>query len=85
MLSGLSLVAARGILFVMASLISEHSSSALEHRLSSCGTWAYLPQGTWDLPRPVIGPVSLELAGEFLTTCPQGSPMGSILSNQSIR
>ena len=38
--SGLSLVAVRGILIVMASLISEHSSSALEHRLSSCGTWA---------------------------------------------
>ena len=29
----------------------------------------------WDLPRPGLEPVSLELAGEFLTTAPPGKPL----------
>ena len=40
----------------------------LEHRLSSCGTWAYLFRGMWVLPGPGIEPVSPALAGRFLST-----------------
>ena len=32
---------------------------------SCCGTWAYLPHGMWDLPRPGIEPVSPALQGRF--------------------
>ena len=32
---------------------------------SSFGTWAQLPHGMWDLPRPGIEPVSLALQGRF--------------------
>ena len=48
---------------------------ALEHRLSSCGTRASLLRGMWDLPRPGLEPVSLALAGRFLTTVPPGKPL----------
>ena len=43
----------------------------LEHRLSSCGPWALLPCSIRTLPRPGTEPMSLALAGGFLTT---GSP-----------
>ena len=49
-------------------------SRALEHRLSSCGAWASLLNGMWDLPRPGLEPVSPALAGGFLTTAPPGEP-----------
>ena len=39
---------------------------------SSCGSWAELLHGMWDLPRPGIEPVSPALAGGFLTTAPPG-------------
>ena len=42
----------------------------LLHGLSSCGTSALLPRGTWTLPRPGIEPMTLALAGGFLTTGP---------------
>ena len=45
---------------------------ALERRLSSCGTRAYLLRGMWDLPGPGLEPVSPALAGGFLTTVPLG-------------
>ena len=45
---------------------------ALECRLSSCGAQAQFLPGMWDLPRPGIEPVSLALAGGFLTTAPPG-------------
>lgn len=35
---------------------------------------AQVPHGTWGSPGPGTGPVSLALAGGFLTTGPQGSP-----------
>ena len=35
----------------------------LECRFSSCGTWAWLLQSMWDIPRPAIKPMSLALAG----------------------
>ena len=49
-------------------------SRALERRLSSCGARAYLFRGMWDLPEPVLEPVSPALAGRFPITVPQGKP-----------
>ena len=51
------LVAVNGILIVVASV--------LEPRL--WGSQVSLPRGTWDLPGPVIEPVSPALTGRFLT------------------
>ena len=53
---------------------SSCGSGALECRLSSCGAWAYLLGGMWNLPRPGLEPMSPELAGRFLTTAPSGKP-----------
>ena len=44
------------------------SSWALEHRLNSCGTQAWLLRGMWDLPGPGIEPVYPALAGVCFTT-----------------
>ena len=41
---------------------------APELRLSSCGTWASLPRGMWDLPGSGIKHMSPALAGRFSTT-----------------
>ena len=54
--------------------LSSCGSWVLEHRLRSCGSWAYLPCGTWNLPRSGIKPDSPTLAGEFLTARPPGQP-----------
>ena len=54
---------------------SNCGSRALERRLSSCGAWALLLRGMWDLPRPGLEPVSPALAGRFLTTVPPGKPL----------
>ena len=43
---------------------------ALECRLSSCCSQAYLLHGMWDLPGPGLKPMSPALAGGFLTTAP---------------
>ena len=43
---------------------------------SSCGAWAELLHGMWDLPRPEIKPMSLALAGRFFTLEPPGKPLG---------
>ena len=40
----------------------------------SCGAWAQLLRGMWDLPGPGLEPVSPALAGGFLTTAPPGKP-----------
>ena len=40
--------------------------------LSSCGAWAELPLGVWDVPGPGIEPVIPALAGELSTTGPSG-------------
>ena len=48
------------------------NSQAPEHQLSSHGSWAYLPCGMWNLPGPGIEPMSLALAGRFLTSGPPG-------------
>ena len=52
-----SVVAAHGL--------SSCGSRALECRLSSCGTQAYLLHGMWDPPRPGLEPMSPVLAGGF--------------------
>ena len=51
---------------------SSYGLQALECRLSSCGTWAWLLCGMWDLPRPGLEPMSPALAGGFLTTASPG-------------
>ena len=45
-------------------------SRAPEHRLSSCGAWAELLHGMWDLPRSDTELVSPALAGGFFTPEP---------------
>ena len=47
---------------------------ALERRLSSCGAWAQVLRGMWDLPGPGPEPVSPALASRFLTTVPLRKP-----------
>ena len=48
--------------------LSSCSSQGLKHRLSSCGPWAELLQGIWDLPGSGIEPASPALADGFFTT-----------------
>ena len=48
------------------------ASVVVARGLSSCGTWAQLLCGMWDLPGPGLEPVSPALAGRFLTTAPPG-------------
>ena len=50
------------------------ASVVVAHRLSSCGSWALLLHGMWDLPGPGLKPISPALAGKFLTTVPPGKP-----------
>ena len=54
-------------------LVAEHRLQT--RRLSSCGSWAQLLRGMWDLPRPGLEPVSPALAGGFSTTAPPGKPL----------
>ena len=65
-------IAVRGPLTIAASLVMEDRLQML--KLSSCGSWAQLLRGTWDLPGPGLEPVSPALAGGFLTTAPPGKP-----------
>ena len=60
--------------------LSSCGSQALESRLSSCGAWAQLLCSMWYLPGPGLEPMSLALAGRFLTTAP---PEKSLQSFQS--
>ena len=66
-------IAVRGPLTVVASLVAEHRLQM--RRLSSCGSWAQLLRGMWDLPRPGLEPVFPALAGRFSTTVPPGKPL----------
>ena len=47
--------------------------------LSSCGTWASLLSGMWDLSEPEIETVPPALAGRFLPTVPPGNSLAVIL------
>ena len=42
----------------------------LEHGLTTCGAWASLIRGIWNLSRPGIQPMSPALAGRFLSIAP---------------
>ena len=55
-----------------AQALGVRASVVVAHGLSSCGTWAQLLHGMWDLPGPGIKPMSPALAGGFLTTVPPG-------------
>ena len=68
--------------------LSSCGLQALEHGLKNCGTsawvalcsehWAWVAQLLWDmwnLPGPGIEPLSLALAGKFLSTAPPRSPI----------
>ena len=83
---GYSSVAVSGLLIAVAFLVEDRlqamrtsvvaacglsscGSWALEHRLNR-GAWAQLFHGMWDLPGSGIEPMSLALAGGFLTTGP---------------
>ena len=48
---------------------------------SSCGSWAELLCGMWNLPGRGIESVSPALAGEFLTTGPPGNSKDLFLFN----
>ena len=80
-------VAARGLSLVVASggysllrcagfslrwLLLLLSTGSRRTGFSSCGTWALLLCGIWDLPGPGLEPVSPALAGRFSTTVPPG-------------
>ena len=73
-------IAVRGPLTIVAFPIAEHGLQTC--RLSSCGSWAQLLRGTWDLPRPGLEPVSPALAGRFSTTAPPGKPKELVLSEE---
>ena len=66
-------ITARGPLTIAASLVAEQRLQT--PRLSSCGSWAQLLCGMWDLPRPGLKPMSPALAGRFSTTAPPGKPL----------
>ena len=51
---------------------------ALEHMLSSCGTWVYVSRSMWDLPRPEIKLLSPALAGGFFATGSPGKPQNFV-------
>ena len=66
------LIAVRGPLTIVASLVAEHRLQT--RRLSNCGSRAESLRGMWDPPRPGLEPVSPALAGRFSTTEPPGKP-----------
>ena len=73
---GLLFVAVHRLLTEAASLVAKHRLQGW--RLSSCGAWAQLLRGTWDLPRPGMEPMSPVLVGGSFTTEPPGKPRISL-------
>ena len=74
-----SLVAVYRLLIAVASLMECRHQGAwalgiAAHGLSSCGTWAYLLPGMWDLPGSGIEPMSPVLTGGLFPTEPPGKP-----------
>ena len=61
---------------------SSCGTRALECRLSSCGTRTYLLRSMWDIPGPGLEPMSLALAGGFLTTVPPGKPQSNAFNRK---
>ena len=60
------------LLIPVASLVGEHRLEGVG--FSSCGIWAQLLRGLWNLPGSGIRPMSSALAGGFLSTVPPGKP-----------
>ena len=60
------------MVFALQWLLLLQSTGSRRRGLSSCGAWAQLLCGMEDLPGPGMEPVSLALAGGFLTTGPPG-------------
>ena len=60
---------------VAAQRLSSWGPRALEHGLSSCGSWARLFHCMWNLPGPGIEPVSPASTGRFPATEPPGKPL----------
>ena len=58
---------------------------ALERKLNSCGTRAYLQHSMWNLLEPGIEPISLVLAGGFITPEPPGKSYDSLSHGPAIR
>ena len=76
-------IAVRGPLTIVAPPVAGHRLQT--RRLSSCGSWAQLLRGMWDLPRPGLEPVSPALVGRFSTTAPSGKPDTLILNFQPLQ
>ena len=64
-------------------LLSRIMGSRVQAPLWWCMAWA--AHGMWHLPGPGVEPVSLALAGEFLTTRPPGKPHQVLKENKSQR
>ena len=62
---------------------SGRGSQTLKHSLHSCGNVAFLLCATWDVPGPVIKPVSPALADGFFTTEPPGKSVSRFYSQNS--
>ena len=58
-------------------------SQAVEHSLSSCGSWALLPLGVWDLPGSGLKSMTPTLAGRVFTTEPSGNPNQGLFLSRS--
>ena len=67
---GALFAAVHGLLIAVASRCGAPALGRTD--FSSWGSWAYLPRGMCDLPRPGIESVSSVLAGRFLITGPPG-------------
>ena len=57
---------------------SLHSTGSRACGPSSCGSWACLPRGVWNLPGPGIEPVSPAFAGGFSNVEPPGKSSSSL-------
>ena len=76
---GYPLVAVRGILTAVASLVAEQGlqgprASAVAAPRLYCGAWVQMLCSLGDLPRSGVDPLSPALAGGFFATEPPGVP-----------
>ena len=60
--------------------VSRQGAPAPERGLSGRSLRAQLPLSLWDLPGPGVTPVSPALAGRFLTTAAERSPLFVVLN-----
>ena len=80
--AGISLVgASRGFSLVAVLRLLIKVASLVEDMLSSCGAWAQLLHGVWNIPESGMEAVSPALAGKFFTTEPPGQPLCSVFKS----